>query len=125
MASHEHQILPHHARKGRPRRFQAFVEDAADDQSNDVGIYVSTDGRRAHKDKARATKKQRLDPAELNDPFKDWNPVADDEGGDGLEDGDDTAARPGVVVDTDALGKRKRYLSSVSGFSLSLRLLFL
>lgn len=116
MASHVHQILPHHAtRRGRPRRFQAFVEDAADEDSNDIGIYVSTDGRRAHKDKARKTKKQRLDPTELEDPFKDWNPVAEADGDDGSEDSDDAAPRPGVVVDTEALGKRKRYLSSVCG----------
>lgn len=49
-------------------------------------------------------------PVDLDDLFGSWVP-----GGDG-EDDEDPSEMPEVVIDTAALGKRKRYISSVHFF---------
>lgn len=119
MTSYTHQILPSHAnRRGRPpqNRAYTFTETPSQAESIDTGIYVSNDGARFHKDKGNH-KRRRIAPSQLEDPFADWTPMGDVE--DAYYGDDDTfdesqPTMPGVVADEEALGKRKRYLSSVS-----------
>lgn len=128
--THTHQILPSHAnRRGRPRRVQVFTEAPLQADSVDVGIYVSNDGARAHRDVGNQ-KRRRIDPSQLDDPLAQWTPVDDLENfyngdNDFADDEDTSSSIPGVVADDERLGKRKRYLSSVSILVFSISLLVL
>jgi hypothetical protein len=101
--------------RGRPRARDLLDLDAeepgADEQLvADRGIYVAADGLSRQEELLNVgMKKKRVLPSELQDPLGEWLPVpeyGDDEGNEA------TSSEPA------ALGKRKEYASTVSGWEV-------
>jgi hypothetical protein len=107
-------------RVGR-HRYKDVIDFDEDDESfvdatlaADRGIYFSSDGLRRNTELLNVThKKRRLNPTELQDELADWIPVPDK---DFTEDGARNPPRPDTSGGTSTiLGKRKEYISTVSG----------
>lgn len=101
------------SKAGRHKKNLAFVDQTRPSDRVDIGVYVSEDNRRLTCEMPSPRKKRRsrvMDAAQLNEGFNDWLPM------DASPDPEqsDSEPIPQVVSNIVSLGKRKRYLSSVS-----------
>jgi hypothetical protein len=103
--------------RGRPKAAELFSNHPGPSRKSDISLYVSGDGQRVEQDFTSPKKKCRVAPSALDDDFASWVPgirVDDDMAGSGED------ATVHVVGDPEALGKRKRYLSSVRSWPLTI-----
>lgn len=114
--------------KPRPRGRVARVDDGSVSRSTTTAvrlphqtITISADGLRQTVTGAHSTKRRRINPEDLKDPYADWvpgQPDADmDEGEEIFLDRGDLDGEIGPMPEvTVNMAKRKRYLSSVSDY---------
>lgn len=104
-------------RFGRPPAHNLFVQPSATPtQHINIGLYLSSDGRRLASDApSPPRKKRRVEPSDLDDNFAQWDPGNSVDWEDSDDDGEDEMNGPArVVSNLELLETRQRYISSVS-----------